>query len=116
MGWHTAVGRTRREPHNVAPMGVNSISPGSPHVRPMGVHRTCGARPPGEIKKKTHPKNMTALYREQAVQSGSVECRELLEAAGAMAGQVHEVHTSGKKRRSVHQSSWTLGRGHGWFP
>jgi len=34
-----------------------------------------------------------------AVQSGSVECRELLEAAGAMAGQVHEVHTSVKKRR-----------------
>ena len=25
------------------PMGVNSVSFGSPHVRPMGVHRTCGA-------------------------------------------------------------------------
>ena len=31
----------RREPFNSTPMGANSISPGSPHVRPMGVHRTC---------------------------------------------------------------------------
>ena len=30
-------------PFNVTPMAVNSISSGSPHVRPMGVHRTCGA-------------------------------------------------------------------------
>ena len=28
-------------------------------VRPMGVHRTCGE--PDEIKKNTHPKNITAL-------------------------------------------------------
>ena len=34
---------TRPEPFNSTPMGVNPISPGSPHVRPMGVHRTCGA-------------------------------------------------------------------------
>ena len=42
-------------------MGVNSISSGSPHVRPMG--RTCGE--PDEIKKNTHPKTFTALFREQ---------------------------------------------------
>ena len=38
---------TRREPFNFTPMGVNPISSGSPHVRPMG--RTCGE--PDEIKK-----------------------------------------------------------------
>ena len=37
----------RREPFNFTPMGVNPISPGSPHVRPMG--RTCGE--PDEVKK-----------------------------------------------------------------
>ena len=53
--------RTRREPFNFTPMGVNPISSGSPHVRPM--RRTCGE--PDEIKKNTHPKNFTALFREQ---------------------------------------------------
>ena len=43
------------------PMGVNSISFGSPHVCAMG--RTCGE--PNEIKKNTHPKYITALFREQ---------------------------------------------------
>ena len=52
---------TRREPFNSTPMGVNPISSGSPHVRPMG--RTCGE--PDEIKKHTHPKHFTALFREQ---------------------------------------------------
>ena len=42
-----------REPLNSTPMAVNSISFGSPHVRPMG--RTCGE--PSEIKKNTHPEN-----------------------------------------------------------
>ena len=32
----------RREPFNAAAMGVNSTSFAPPHVRPMGVHRTCG--------------------------------------------------------------------------
>ena len=50
---------TRRSPFNSTPMGVNSIPPGSPRVRPMGVHRTCGE--PDEIKKNTHPKYFTAL-------------------------------------------------------
>ena len=54
---------TRHEPFNSTPMGVNPISSGSPHVRPMGVHRTCGV--PDEIKKSTHPKDMTALSRDQ---------------------------------------------------
>ena len=57
-------GEAYPEPFNFTPMGVNSISPGSPHVRPMGVHRTCGE--PDEIKKNTHPENFTALFREQA--------------------------------------------------
>ena len=30
----------------------------------MGVHRTCGE--PDEIKQNTHPKNITALFSEQA--------------------------------------------------
>ena len=51
----------RREPFNFTPMAVNSISSGSPRVRPMG--RTCGE--PDEIKKNTHPKNFTALFRER---------------------------------------------------
>ena len=36
---------------NYTPVAVNSISFGSPHVRPM--ERTCGE--PNEIKKNTHP-------------------------------------------------------------
>ena len=47
---------TRREPFNSTPMGVNSISFGSPHVRPMWALSTCGE--PDEIKKHTHPKNI----------------------------------------------------------
>ena len=58
--WPEASG-TRPEPFNSTPMGVNSILSGSPHVRPMG--RTCGE--PDEIKKNTHPKYFTALFREQ---------------------------------------------------
>ena len=52
--------RTRREPFNFTPLGVNPISSGSQHVRPVG--RTCGE--PDEIKKNTHPKYSTALFRE----------------------------------------------------
>ena len=44
-------------------MGVNSISPAHLHVRPVGVHRTC--RWAGEIKKNAHPKDFTALLRDQ---------------------------------------------------
>ena len=55
-------GGARPQPFNSTPMGDNSISPGSPHVRPMG--RACGE--PGEIKKNTHPKNITALFGGQA--------------------------------------------------
>ena len=57
---------TRREPFNSTPMAVNSISSGSPHVRctPMWALSTCGVH--GEIKKNTHPKNITALFRDQA--------------------------------------------------
>ena len=57
---------TRRAPFNSTPMGVNSISSGSPHVRctPMWALSTCGE--PDEIKKNTHPKNITtALFRDQ---------------------------------------------------
>ena len=42
---------------------VNSISSGSPHVRPMWAPSTCGE--PDEIKKNTHPKNITALFRDR---------------------------------------------------
>ena len=52
---------TSREPFNSTPMAVNSISSGSPHVRRMGVHRTCGE--PEEVKKNTHPEYFTALFR-----------------------------------------------------
>jgi hypothetical protein len=57
-------GSTRREPFNSTPMGVNPIPFGSPHVRPMGVRRTCGE--PNEIKKNAHSKCITALSRVQA--------------------------------------------------
>ena len=33
----------------------------------MGVHRTCGE--PDETKKNTHPKNIAALFRDQATLS-----------------------------------------------
>ena len=56
----TALGN--EQAFNSTPMAVNPISSGSPHVRPMG--RTCGE--PDEIKKNTHPKSFTALFREQA--------------------------------------------------
>ena len=44
-------------------MAVNPFSSGPPHVRPIGMHRTCGE--PDETKKNTHPKNITALFRLQ---------------------------------------------------
>ena len=56
----------RPEPFNFTPMGVNSISFGSPHVRctPMWALSTCGE--PNKIKKNTHPKNIAARSHEQA--------------------------------------------------
>ena len=51
----------QREPFNSTPMAVNSISSGSPRVRPIG--RACGEL--DEIKKNTHPKKFTALIRER---------------------------------------------------
>ena len=47
----------RTVPH---PMWINSISSGSPHVRPTGVHRKCGE--PVETKKNTHPKYITVFF------------------------------------------------------
>ena len=43
---------------------VNSIPSGSPHVlrAHMWALSTCGAWPPNEIKRDTHPKNITALF------------------------------------------------------
>ena len=54
---------TRPEPFNSTPMRVNPISSGSPHVHPMG--RTCGE--PDEIKKDTHPKDVTTLFGDQVL-------------------------------------------------
>ena len=62
-----AAAGTRREAFNSTPMAVNSISSGSPHVRPMG--RTCGE--PDEIKKNTRPKHITALVRAQVRDGGA---------------------------------------------
>ena len=78
--WHASSSKglfpngTRREPFNYTPMGVNPISSGSPHVRPMGVHRTCG-EPNDEIKKNTHPKNTTALFRDKVPPQGNLAVR-----------------------------------------
>ena len=55
---------TRPEAFNSTPMGVNSISSGSPHARPMWALSTCGE--PDEIKKNTYPKHITAPFRNQA--------------------------------------------------
>ena len=55
------------EPLDFTPMAVNSISFGPPHVRPMWALSTCGE--PNEIKKKTPPKCITALFREQTSRS-----------------------------------------------
>ena len=41
----------------------DSVWLSAPHVRIMGVHRTCGAGEPNETKKNTHPENTTALHR-----------------------------------------------------
>ena len=51
------------------PWRVNSISSGSPHVRPMG--RTCGE--PDEIKKNTRPKNIATLFRDRVLAVGEPE-------------------------------------------
>ena len=53
-----------RAPFSSTQMWANSISPAHPRVRPMGALSTC--RRAGEIKKITHPKNATALFRDQA--------------------------------------------------
>ena len=66
--------RTRPGPFNSTPMAANPLSSGSPHVhvRPMGMHRTCGE--PDEIKKNTQPVYITALFlRAQAY--GSITAR-----------------------------------------
>ena len=47
-------------------MGVNPISPRSPHVRTMG--RTCGEA--AEIKKNTHPQYIGALFCAAAAGGG----------------------------------------------
>ena len=58
----------RREPFNSTPMGVNSSSSGSPHVRPMGVHRTCG-EPLAKSRKIPTRKMLPLLFviRERGV-------------------------------------------------
>ena len=67
--------QVRVEPFNYTPMAVNSISSGSPHVRPIG--RTCGE--PDEIKKNTHPKISPLLQATLA----QVRAEEQLRAAAA---------------------------------
>ena len=42
VGFKTIVNGAHPEPFNSTPMAVRSISPARLHVRPMGVHRTCG--------------------------------------------------------------------------
>ena len=61
------------------PHGVNSTSPGYPHVRPMGVHRACGG--PGETKKNTHPKMTTPRFRGQVPSTTGGGEGEYLDAA-----------------------------------
>ena len=68
--WHSrrpvcAASGTPPQPFNFAPMGVNSFAFGSPHVRPTGVHRTCGGLT--KSKKNTHPEHVTALDVGRAV-------------------------------------------------
>ena len=60
----------------------------------MGVYRTCGEpNPHDEIKKNTHPKNITALFREQA--------RAKKEAgAKAKADKADKAKDGGKRGRS----------------
>ena len=64
--------RTPRDPFNFTPMAANPISSGPPHVRCTPMGRTCGG--PDEIKKNTHPKNITALFRAQAPNPWSKWC------------------------------------------
>ncbi len=73
------------------PMGVNSTSFGSPRVRPMGVHRTCGE--PNEIKKNAHPKDIAALVREQELAAQHPRVPNLWRAGQdyLMCGQVGQV-------------------------
>ena len=85
---------TRREPFNSTPMAVNSIPSGSPQVRPMGVHRTCGE--PDEIKKNTHPKDIIALFR-----AGSVLGTELYDHRG----DPGELDWHGEHVNVVHQAA-----------
>ena len=68
------------------PWGVNPISSGSPHVRPMG--RTCGE--PDEIKKNTHPKSFTALFREQVRHGVRPRAQRLCRRGPGKGGGQHE--------------------------
>ena len=70
-------------------MGVNSIAPGVARVRHMGC--TCGE--PGDIKKKTHPKNVTALFRAQGYQGIPVNMTGL---AAQLRKGGYRTHMTGK--------------------
>ena len=47
------------------PWWFNSVSSGTPHVRPMGKHRTRGEPEPDTIKKNTHPEYVTWVLRRE---------------------------------------------------
>ena len=75
---------TRPDPFTFTPMGVNSISFGSPHVRPTG--RTCGE--PNEIRKIPTRRILPALFREQAKeQAGAKALTEAMAAAAVAADE-----------------------------
>ena len=58
--WRGDHGEYVKEPFNSTPIGVNSISFGSPHVHPM--RRTCGEpKSHSEIKNNTHPEMLPLL-------------------------------------------------------
>ena len=96
---------TRREPFNYILMAANPISSGSPHVRPMG--RTCGE--PDEIKKNTHPKYFTALFREQAAPRPRTATRR------TSSTTTSRPSTGLRRRRRCTGPSPTWARsGHGW--
>ena len=71
-------------PYNFTLMRVNSISFGSPHVRPMG--RVRGE--PSKFNGNTHPKNVTALFRDKGYRDPASLTRAPAGTTGQMAAMM----------------------------
>ena len=107
----TATPCTRREPFDSTPMAVNSISFGSPHERPMGVHRTCGE--PNEIKGKFPPEKChRSLSLSRPTLQGSAS-RRSTHVPGVGEVEVFDDFEAGEGAYATSLAVGSMGRTHG---